>query len=66
MLHSLDGVQIDIIDIEADPALYRLYGSRIPVLGCEFAERELNWPFSRRDVESFIDTCRHRPDSRTG
>ena len=61
MLRGLHGLQIEPIDIEADPALHRAYGTRIPVLACKDIEKELDWPFTRSDVISFIDHCRRDP-----
>jgi hypothetical protein len=58
VLHGLDGLEVELIDIEADPVLLRDYGIRIPVLACQETGKELGWPFSRTDVISFIDRCR--------
>ncbi len=58
MLHGLDGLEIELIDIEVDPVLFRDYGTRIPVLACQQGGKELGWPFSRPDVISFIERCR--------
>ena len=49
--HQFRLVEIEIAD---DDDLIARYGVRIPVLGSPLCERELNWPFSVSDINSFF------------
>ena len=42
------------IDIADSDEMIEKYGTRIPVLGAAELERELNWPFTAVDVDSFL------------
>lgn len=42
------------LNIREDASLYHLYAMRIPVLKRDDTAQELNWPFSRNDIEHFI------------
>lgn len=49
--HQFRLVEIEIAD---DDELIARYGVRIPVLGSPMTERELNWPFTIKDIELFF------------
>lgn len=49
--HQFRLVEIEIAD---DDELIARYGVRIPVLGSPLTERELNWPFTIKDIELFF------------
>lgn len=53
---QLNKVQLAIIaiDIADSDALVAQYGIRIPVLQRSDTLAELNWPFTRQDIEQFL------------
>ena len=42
------------IDIANDDSMIEHYGTRIPVLGAPDSKRELNFPFSAEEVDTFF------------
>lgn len=49
--HQLRLVEVEIAD---NDELIDRYGVRIPVLASPMLERELNWPFSVNDIDTFL------------
>jgi hypothetical protein len=55
LLKCLPETPLKIIPIEGDLALVYQYGVRIPVLKREDSGAELDWPFDRAALLSFIE-----------
>jgi len=48
-------LEIDIIDItHSHNKLGTDYTERIPVIALQGADRELDWPFTREDIEAYL------------
>ena len=52
------GIDLAVIDIAENEALYARYALSIPVLKCQKTEHELNWPFNLAMLKVFFDTNR--------
>ena len=46
--------EFESVWIDADAALERVYGERVPVLRDASDDRELGWPFDVDDVRAFV------------
>jgi hypothetical protein len=52
---TLQGVDVEAVDISESEILFERYGLRIPVLQHP-DNRELNWPFSPLQLQAFLAT----------
>ena len=50
--HHLQSVEK--VDVKGDPALYHLYGARIPVFKRTDNNAELGWPFEPEQLQAFL------------
>ncbi|WJG07647.1 glutaredoxin family protein [Aliiglaciecola sp. LCG003] len=48
-------IEIIKLDVKSDPALYHLYGARIPVLKRQDNQQELAWPFDADLLSEFLN-----------
>lgn len=51
---SFNALEVEMVNIRESTDLYHLYGARIPVLKREDNNKEIGWPFSREDLEEFL------------
>lgn len=51
---SFNALEVEKVNIRESTDLYHLYGARIPVLKREDNNKEIGWPFSREDLEEFL------------
>lgn len=51
---GLDGVDLALVDIDADPALAERYDDRVPVLQRSDTGAELGWPFDLATLSAFL------------
>ncbi|WP_409526243.1 glutaredoxin family protein [Nitrincola sp. MINF-07-Sa-05] len=49
--------EVELVDIAYDDQLMERYATRIPVLRDTGNGRELDWPFDRQALETFLNTC---------
>ncbi|MBK1874279.1 MULTISPECIES: glutaredoxin family protein [Marinobacter] len=47
-------IPVDVVDIAQSEELVERYGTRIPVLRRKDTGRELNWPFTREQLLTFL------------
>jgi len=47
-------IPVDVVDIAQSEELVERYGTRIPVLRRKDTGRELNWPFNREQLLTFL------------
>lgn len=47
-------IPVDVVDIAQSAELVERYGTRIPVLRRKDTGRELNWPFTREQLLTFL------------
>ncbi|WP_202265762.1 MULTISPECIES: glutaredoxin family protein [unclassified Alteromonas] len=51
---SFKALEVEKVNIRQSTELYHLYGARIPVFKREDNNKEIGWPFSREDLEEFL------------
>lgn len=56
-------VSLELVEIIEDATLLTCYGARIPVLQRTDNLRELDWPFTLDDVNTFINTLDFKDNS---
>ncbi|CAM4254585.1 glutaredoxin family protein [Vibrio neonatus] len=52
-LLSQVGIELQVIDIAFDDALFARYGVTIPVV--QYNKQELNWPFDLQQLQQWLD-----------
>lgn len=52
---KIPDISIIVIDVADDETLLAQYGVRIPVLQRQDTKTELNWPFSKADIEELLE-----------
>lgn len=54
ILDSMPEVEITVVEISKNASLIDLYGERIPVLQRTDNQAELDWPFDRESILSYV------------